>query len=736
MKNGKCKFVVTAIAMTMAGNVSAENVPVYRNAGAEVELRVEDLLKRMTTEEKVLQLTQFAYGESTNINNVIKDSTRNYLLETGSYIYSLPDPGKRNELQRRILTETRLGIPALFGSDVIHGFRTVYPISLAQGCSFNPALVEEACAMAARETRASGTDWTFSPMIDVARDPRWGRISEGYGEDPYLNGVMGAASVRGYQGTDLTSPDRVAACLKHYVAYGESIGGRDYRPANVSDIDLWNIYLPPYKAGVDAGVATVMSSFNDINGTPGSANPYTLDVILKKRWGFDGFVVSDWGSVEQTINQGAAEDLRDATRIAFNAGVDMDMCDGAYPLHLADLINSGMVSADRLDDAVRRVLTLKFRLGLFENPYTPDTPQEQRLLTPANIDVARRLAAESMVLLKNEGGLLPLADGLKIAVMGPTAKDPGALLGNWHCYGRLEDVETLWDGLEKEFSGKAQLSYTQGCDFEGSDRSGFEAAVRVAQESDVVILCLGEKMLWSGECCSRASIELQPIQVELLNVVKSAGKPVILVLANGRPLALGNAEPLADAIIEVWQPGIAGGSPFAGILSGRINPSGRLDATFPYQTNQIPMYYNHRRRARLDGWGNYLDAPSVPLYEFGHGLSYTNFEYGMPTVSRSEFGPDDEITVSVDVTNTGEMDGDETVLWYITDPVSTIARPVKELKHFEKRHIPKGQTATYTFTINPRRDLGWLGADGEEILEPGKFIIFANDKALTLTLGD
>lgn len=730
----KTRYYLTLAMLSLtAGGIQA-TLPLYKDANVPTEERVADLLGRMTTEEKIMQLNQYVHGTSMNLNNVVKDKSGNYPLETGSYIFYQPDPEKRNELQRRVINETRLGIPAIFANDVIHGFRTIYPISLAQGCSFNPSLVEEACAMAAKESRTSGIDWTFSPMIDVARDPRWGRVSEGYGEDPFLNGVMGAASVSGYQGRDMSAPDRVAACLKHFVAYGESEGGRDYRPCNVSENDLWNTYLPPYKAGVDAGAATVMSSFNDINGIPGSANSYTLTEILKNRWGFDGFVVSDWASVEQIINQGVAVDQRDAARMAFNAGVDMDMCDGAYARHLAKLIESDKVAMGRLDDAVRRVLKVKFDLGLFENPYTPETPQDKRLLTDDNLDVARRLAAETMVLLKNDNNVLPIKAGNRIVVMGPTAKDTGCLLGNWHCHGRYEDVETLWQGLEKEFKGNAELTYVEGCAFDGNDKSGFACAVNAVNEADIAIVCLGEKMEWSGENCSRSTIELPEIQIELLKAVKATGKPVVVALANGRALGLGNVEPLADAILEVWQPGVAGGSPMAGIISGRINPSGKLDVTFPYVTGQIPIYYNHRQRARFGDWGNYQDVPSVPLYEFGHGLSFTTFEYGRPMASTKEFTSDEDITVTVDVTNTGDMDGDETVLWYISDPVSSTARPVKELKHFEKRRIKKGETETFTFNIIPKRDLIWLDTNGTPVLEPGKFVVFANNKKINLTL--
>lgn len=703
----------------------------YKDKDVPVEIRVEDLLGRMNLNEKIMQLNQYTLGRNNNVNNVGEEVV-NIPAEIGSLIYFDTDPELRNAMQRRAMEESRLGIPVIFGYDAIHGFRTVYPISLAQACSWNPALVRKACAVSARESRMSGVDWTFSPMIDVARDPRWGRVSEGYGEDPYLNSVYCVASVKGYQGKNLADSTSVAACLKHYVGYGASEAGRDYVYTEVSPQTLWDTYLPPYEAGVKAGAATLMSSFNDISGIPGSANRYTMTEILKNKWKHDGFIVSDWGAIEQLKNQGVAADKRDAATLALNAGLEMDMMSHAYDRHLADLVSEGKVSQNTIDEAVRRVLRVKMRLGLFDNPYTPLVAD--RFLRPADLKVAADLAAESMVLLKNDSTLtLPLKDAKKIAVIGPLADNGWDLLGNWLGHGKPEDVVTLLQGIRDEFGKDSQIRYAKGCQRDGEDRTGFNAAIDTARWADVVILCLGENLKWSGENASRSSIALPVIQEELAKEIAKAGKPVVLVLANGRPLELNRLEPYANAILEIWQPGIRGGEAMAGILSGRINPSGKLAITFPYSTGQIPIYYNRRKSGRWHQ-GFYQDITSEPMYPFGHGLSYTTFEYGEPTISKTEFTRNDKIKVTVPVTNTGDIEGAETVLWYIADPYCTVTRPVRELKYFEKRNLKPGETAIMEFNINPWRDLSYVDATGKRFLEAGEYNVIVNGKKLTLTL--
>jgi beta-glucosidase len=671
-------------------------------------------------------------GENTNVNNR-GEQILAFPAETGSFIYFSEEAGLRNQVQKRAMEDSRLGIPVLFGYDVIHGFRTVYPISLGQACSWNPGLVRQACAVAAQEARMSGVDWTFSPMIDVARDGRWGRVAEGYGEDPYTNAVYAVASVQGYQGDDLSGKNQVAACLKHYAGYGMSEGGRDYSGTDISRQTLWETYLPPYEAAVKAGAATLMSAFNDISGIPASANYYTLTEILKNRWKHDGFVVSDWNAVEQLIPQGLAADRKDAARKAFAAGVEMDMKDNCYGEYLVELVNEGKISLEQIDDAVSRVLRIKFRLGLFEAPYTPEYKESERFLLPESKRIAEQLAEESMVLLKNENRILPLVHPKKIAVIGPMAHDKTHLLGAWAAHGRPEEVVSIYEGLAQEFQGKSALSYAPGCDFEGNDISGFPEALKIAQTADVVLLCLGEKRAWSGENASRSTLALPNIQEQLVMEMKKAGKPLVVVLSNGRPLDLHTIEPLSDAIVEIWQPGIAGANPLAGILSGRINPSGKLAITFPYSTGQIPIYYNARQSSRPDQ-GKYQDIPSEPLYAFAHGLSYTDFDYGNPVVSAFKIRSGEKLTVEIPVTNTGERAGAETVHWYISDPVCSITRPVKELKFFEKRHLQAGETQRFVFEIDPWRDLSYVNGDGERFLETGVYFILVKDKKITLEI--
>ena len=711
-----------------------KSIPLYKDAKAPIEKRIDDLISRMTLEEKILQLNQYTLGRNNNVNNV-GEEVKKVPSEIGSLIYFDINPELRNSMQKKAMEESRLGIPIIFGYDAIHGFRTIYPISLGQACSWNPGLVEQACAVSAQEARMSGVDWTFSPMIDVARDPRWGRVAEGYGEDPYTNGVFAAASVRGYQGDDMSAENRMAACLKHYVGYGASEAGRDYVYTEISAQTRWDTYLLPYEMGVKAGAATLMSSFNDISGVPGSANPYIMTEILKKRWKHDGFIVSDWGAVEQLKNQGLAATKKDAARYAFNAGLEMDMMSHAYDRHLKELVEEGKVTMAQVDESVRRVLRVKFRLGLFERPYTPVTNEKDRFFRPQSMAVAAQLAAESMVLLKNNNQILPLTNKKKIAVVGPMAKNGWDLLGSWCGHGKDTDVEMLYDGLTAEFGGDAELRYAMGCKPQGNDRSGFAGALDVARWSDVVIVCLGEMLTWSGENASRSTIALPQIQEELVKELKEAGKPIILVLSNGRPLELNRMEPLCDAILEIWQPGINGARSMAGILSGRINPSGKLAMTFPYSTGQIPIYYNRRKSGR-GHQGFYKDITSDPLYPFGHGLSYTEFKYGTVTPSATKVKRGDKLSAEVTVTNTGARDGAETVHWFISDPYCSITRPVKELKHFEKQFIKVGETKTFRFDIDLERDFGFVNEDGKRFLEAGEYHILVQGQTVKIELID
>lgn len=718
------KHILLAAAALLALSCG-DSIPVYRQADAPVEARVEDLLSRMTLEEKILQMNQITLGRNLNENNIGNETAEPVL---GSYItYVAIDATEINEMQRRAVEETRLGIPVLFGYDAIHGFRTVYPIPLAQACSWNPELVEAACAISARETRMTGIHWTFSPMVDIARDGRWGRCAEGYGEDPYTASVFCAASVRGYQGNDISDSTRVAACIKHYIGYGASEGGRDYVPTEISRQTLWDTYMPPYQAGIEAGAATVMSSFNSINGTPVNGSRYLLTDVLKKQLGWDGMIVSDYDAVKQLVYQGAAEDHRQCAEIAANAGLDMDMADLCYYHNLASLVSGGKVSEKTIDEAVRRILRLKFRLGLFERPYVAETAPEERFTLPGDRETVMALAEESTVLLKNSG-ILPLGNRPgKVALIGPMADDLWGQIGSWGGHPLAEDIITLRQAFSEEF-GAGNLLCARGCGFEGEDRSGFPEALAAARKADVVVLCLGELTKWSGENGIRSTLALPAIQEELAFEVKKAGKPVVLLLNNGRPLELCRLEPVADAIVELWQPGISGGKPAAGILSGRINPSGKLAITFPYSSGQIPIYYNCRRTSR-PFMGFYQDIPKEPMYSFGHGLSYSHFVYGdIRKVS------DSPLAFEVDVKNDSGRDGKETVHWYVGDPVSTVTRPYRELKFFEKRLIRAGATETFRFEVDRLRDLGYVDENGKRYFEPGKFEISTGDRKIGIEI--
>lgn len=730
-KQLKLILLLLPSVLMVSSNLCAKNEGkmLYKDAKAPIEERIEDLLSRMTLKEKVMQLNQYTLGRN-NIENNKGEEVKDIPAEIGSLIYFPTDPELRNRMQRHAMKNSRLGIPILFGYDAIHGFRTIFPIPLGQACSWNTDLVEKACRVSAQECRMSGVDWTFSPMIDVSRDPRWGRVAEGYGEDPYANGVFAQASVKGYQGANLSNGKSVAACLKHYVGYGASEAGRDYVYTEISRQTLWDTYLPPYKIGVDAGAATIMSSFNDISGVPGSANHYTLTEVLRNKWNFKGMVVSDWGAIMQLQSQGLAKDLKDAGMYAMNAGLDMDMMSHSYDTYLEVLVNEGKVSLASVDEAVRRVLRVKFQLGLFENPYTPTSKPSERFLKSESRQVASQMASESMVLLKNNG-ILPLKGVGKIAVMGPMADDAHDMLGCWWGHGENQDVVKLLTGITQEFGKSAEVRYTLGCDFDGDDQTDFSQAKELAKWADVVILCMGEKGSWSGENNSHANIELPEIQQQLIEIVHKAGGKIVLALASGRPVILGSAVQASDAILEIWHPGILGGEALAGILSGRYNPSGKLAMTFPYSQGQIPIYYNRRNSARRHQ-GFYKDMTSEPLYPFGYGLSYTHFTYGVPVADKLTVSKDDHFSITIPVTNDGGMNGKEAVLWYVSVPYSSITRPCKELKIFEKKMIRKGETVNYVFDVDVERDLGYVDDQGHRFVEAGEVSILVGGQKLKI----
>jgi beta-glucosidase len=617
---------------------------------------------------------------------------------------------------------------------VIHGWRTITPIPLAQACTWDPECVRRAAALAAREARAQGVDWTFAPMVDHCVDARWGRMMETFGESPYESGIFASAAVRGFQGERLGEEGSIAACLKHYVGYGGSEGGRDYSPTDISSQTLWEKHLPSFETGIRAGALTVMSALNDLNGIPTSANHFTLTEVLRDRWRFEGLVVSDWNSVLQLMHQGYAADEAEAVGKAINAGVDLDMADGLYAKHLSSLLDSGRVSSATLDEAVRRVLRVKFSLGLFEHPFTRRSELTEAAPTSEALKIAEEIAGQAIVLLKNDA-TLPVAPTVKrIAVIGPLAQDSAALLGNWAQQGQPGETPTIFESLRDRFPNTVQFSYERGCSVRGTETPDFSAATSVANGADLIILCLGEEQTMSGENASRSSLRLAGHQEELALSLAETYRPIVLVIVSGRPLELERLLPKMSAIVCAWAGGSSGGGAIADILLGNRNPSGRLAVTWPRSTGQIPLSHNQRPRARLGDEGTYKDIATTPQYEFGYGLSYTTFEYGPSKLDHLEFSPSETLLAQVTVTNTGIREGAETVLWFIRDLAASITRPVKELKHFEKADIPAGQSRVFRFELVPARDLSFPNADGERLLEPGEFILFAGTRQQCFTL--
>ncbi|MBI5624712.1 MAG: glycoside hydrolase family 3 C-terminal domain-containing protein [Elusimicrobia bacterium] len=690
-----------------------------------VEDRVEDLLGRMTVEEKLGQLQQLdgeADGRWRPEHLVLARKGR-----LGSTL-NVRGAKRVNELQKAAVEGSRLKIPILFAFDVIHGYRTVFPIPLAEAASFDPDVARASARVAAREASAAGVRWTFAPMVDVARDSRWGRVAEGSGEDPYLGSAFALARVQGFQGRDYSAPESVAACAKHWAAYGAAEAGRDYNTTDVSETALRNVYFPPFQAAVEAGVATFMSAFNDLNGVPSSANPYTLTGVLRKEWGFGGLVVSDYTSVAELINHGFAADGAEAASKALNAGVDMEMVSRLYNEHGPSLLKSGAWSPAALDEAVRRVLRVKFRAGLFERPYA-DESREKVLLAPDHLKAAREAAGRTMVLLKNDGGVLPLPEGLgNIAVIGPLADDKAALLGSWTGDGRAEDAVTILSGIRAAAGPKTKVSYAKGCGVSGKDEGGFAEAASVAGKADAVVLVLGESPDMSGEAASRSDLGLPGRQLELAALVAGANKRTAVVLLNGRPLTLTDLAATVPAIMEAWQPGTQGGLAVADALFGEVNPGAKLPMSFPRTVGQLPLYYNHKNTGRPPDEDNkysskFLDVPVTPLYAFGHGLSYTSFRLSGLRLSEASIPQDGRLTVSVSLENTGPRAGDETAQLYVRDKASSVTRPVRELKGFERVTLKPGEKKDVSFVLGPEH-LGYYLGDGRFGVEPGAFQVF------------
>ena len=688
------------------------------------EKQIDALLRKMTLAEKLGQLQQLDGEANGNFRPEHLELVRQGAL--GSTL-NVRGAQKTNELQRIAVTGSRLKIPLIFGFDVIHGYRTVFPIPLGEAATWDPAAVERSASIAAAEARAAGVHWTFAPMVDIARDPRWGRIAEGSGEDPYLGSLLARARVRGFQGTDYSAPDKVVACAKHWVAYGAAEAGRDYNTTEVSERTLREVYFPPFKAAVDAGVGTFMSAFNDLNGVPASANHFTLTEVLRDEWKFDGFVVSDYTSVEELMKHGVAANEAEAARAALDAGVDMEMVSRLYNKHGEQLLKDRKLSLKTIDEAVRRVLRIKFRLGLFAKPYADPARESAAIFNSANVAAAREIAARSLVLLKNDRNVLPLDKPVRsIALIGPLADSKTNMLGSWTGDGKPEDAATLLVGLKAKVP-QAKINYAKGCDINSDKDDGFAEAVRAAKESDVVIIAVGESAEMSGEAASRSSLDLPGRQLDLVKALHATGKPYVVVLMNGRPLTINWLTENSPAILETWFAGTQGGNAIADVLFGDVNPGGKLPVTFPRNVGQIPLYYNHKNTGRPPDANNkytskYLDVDWKPLFPFGFGLSYTRFEIANLKLSAPRISASGQLIVSVDVRNLGPRAGDEVVQLYIRDVAASVTRPVKELKGFQRITLAAGETKRVEFVLGAAQ-LGFWNQQMRYGIEPGEFMV-------------
>jgi beta-glucosidase len=702
------------------------------------DYKVEELLSKMTLEEKIGQLDQIT--SAGNFDELAGQIKGNFI---GS-ILNETNPQVINDLQRIAVKETRLGIPLIFARDVIHGFKTIFPVPLGQAASWNPATVESGARVAAVEAASVGIRWTFAPMLDISRDARWGRIMESFGEDPHLTSVLGIATVKGFQGDDLSDPTAILACAKHFVGYGAVESGKDYNIATLSTEQLRNVYLQPFKAVVDAGVGTVMVSFNEVNGIPSSGNSYVLRKVLRDDWGFDGALVSDWNSIGEMINHGYAESPAHAAEIAMNAGVDIDMESHVYTPFLAQLLQEKKVKAANIDEAVRRVLKLKFKLGLFDNPYV-ETKEETVLYAPEHLEIAKQAAIESAILLKNDGTLPLDAGHLKaVAVIGPMADAPHDQLGSWVFDGEKAHTVTPLTALRESFGKQVKINYAAGLAYSrDTDRKGFAAALAAARSSDAVLFFGGEESILSGEAHCRADITLPGAQKELLVEIAKTGKPIVLVVMAGRAIEIYKELPLVNAYLFNFHPGTMGGPAIADLLFGKAVPSGKLPISYPKMGGQSPLYYNHKNTGRpptgelqtidnipleagqvsLGNTSYFLDAGKDPLFPFGFGLSYTTFEYSDLQLSTAELTGEGSLIATCTVTNTGYVAGAETVQLYIRDKVGSVTRPVRELKDFHKIILQPGESQAVSFTI-AGRSLRFYTHEDVEILEPGEYSLW------------
>ncbi|WFC40514.1 beta-glucosidase BglX [Pseudoxanthomonas sp. SE1] len=724
--------LLAGLVATLLASTADARPPVYATPAEKAF--VDALLAKMTVEEKLGQLNQ-PPGVGNNTGPAAMAGSEDQIRrgEIGSYL-GTQGAVLTCRLQRIAVEQSRLGIPLLFGYDVIHGHRTVFPVPLGESASFDPVEVQHAARVAAIEASAHGIHWTYAPMVDISRDPRWGRVVEGAGEDPYLGSVLAAARVRGFQGDDLRAPDAVLATAKHFVAYGAAEAGRDYNVADISERTLHELYLPPFKAAVDAGAQSIMAAFNEIAGVPMHAHQPLIEDLLRKQWDWDGLLVSDYTGVMELMPHGVAADREQAGSLGLRAGVDVDMVSQIYLKDLPAAVKAGRVPMAQVDASVRRVLNAKYRLGLFDDPYrscTDDGARERALtLTPEHRADARRMAQKSLVLLENDNQVLPLAKSVRtLAVIGPLADHRRAMLGNWAVAGREEDAVTPLEGLKAALGDRTRLVVAKGAEIDSQDTRGFADAVAAAKQADAVVMFLGEHPDMSAEANNRTSLDLPGVQEQLALAVAATGKPVVVVLLNGRPLSIGGLKGKVPAILEAWFPGIEGGHAIADVLFGDVNPSAKLPITFPHNVGQVPIYYAHKNTGRPPRMeekytSKYLDVPWTPLYAFGHGLSYTTFRYDAPVVSSATLKPDAlEQRVSVRVTNTGKRAGEEVVQLYVRDDVASVTRPVKQLRGFQRVSLQPGESKTLTFTLG-FDDLAMYDARMQQVVEPGTFTVF------------
>ncbi|OIQ79923.1 periplasmic beta-glucosidase precursor [mine drainage metagenome] len=714
-----------------------------------IKQKVDSVLRLMTLEEKIGQLNQYN-DDWTATGPITVDNDKANQIRKGQVGSLLNCMGtSRTRSWQKIAMQSRLKIPLLFGQDVIHGYKTTFPIPLAEAASWDLDAIQLSARIAATEAAASGIHWTFAPMVDIARDPRWGRVMEGAGEDPYLGSLIAKARVKGFQGNKLGDVDAVMACAKHFAAYGAAIGGRDYNSVDMSDRLLWEVYLQPFKAAAEAGAATFMNSFNDLNGIPATGNKYLQRDILKGKWNFKGFVVSDWGSIGEMINHGNVKNSYEAALSAITAGSDMDMESRCYKNNLAQLVKDKKVSIELIDDAVKRILQKKFELGLFDDPFKfCNAEREQKEINnPEHAKIAREVAEKSIVLLKNKDQLLPLSKDTKtIAFIGPLVKEVRQNLGFWSIelpeidYSKL--IVTQWQGVQNKLSKNSTLLYAKGCDIEGENKDGFAEAIETAKKADVVIISVGERRDMSGEAKSRSNIHLPGVQEDLIKAIQATGKPVVVLINAGRPLIFNWTADNVPAILYTWWLGCEAGDAIADVLFGDYNPSAKLPITFPRAEGQIPIYYSHFNTGRpakndsdLNYVSAYIDLPNSPKFPFGYGLSYTNFKYSNLHLSKNKMHANEKIDVTFDITNTGNFAGEEIMQLYLRDKVGSIVRPVKELKDFGKIKLKQGETATIKFIIDKEK-LSFYNQKLQWVAEPGDFDLMIGSSSEDIRLKD